>query len=145
MSGVGAAGGASARPGGLQDVAERASEGIVGGWLCHQAEDWEGNEDIGFTKRARGLLLTCSAVCLLAGTILNNGSAGIIQPPIPPPQFHSSYIQLQAAEFKMLLVGDGGTGKTTFVKRHVTGEFQKRYLREHPLALLLMPLIVTLC
>jgi GTPase SAR1 family protein len=29
----------------------------------------------------------------------------------------------------MLLVGDGGTGKTTFVKRHVTGEFQKRYLR----------------
>jgi len=28
----------------------------------------------------------------------------------------------------MLLVGDGGTGKTTFVKRHVTGEFQKRYL-----------------
>jgi GTPase SAR1 family protein len=30
----------------------------------------------------------------------------------------------------MLLVGDGGTGKTTFVKRHVTGEFQKRYLRK---------------
>jgi GTP-binding nuclear protein Ran len=32
----------------------------------------------------------------------------------------------------MLLVGDGGTGKTTFVKRHVTGEFQKRYLRTPP-------------
>jgi GTP-binding nuclear protein Ran len=26
-------------------------------------------------------------------------------------------------EFKLVLVGDGGTGKTTFVKRHMTGEF----------------------
>lgn len=26
------------------------------------------------------------------------------------------------------LVGDGGTGKTTFVKRHLTGEFEKRYV-----------------
>lgn len=27
-----------------------------------------------------------------------------------------------------LVVGDGGTGKTTFVKRHLTGEFEKRYV-----------------
>jgi GTP-binding nuclear protein Ran len=26
------------------------------------------------------------------------------------------------------LVGDGGTGKTTFVKRHLTGEFEKKYV-----------------
>eukprot|EP00753_Platysulcus_tardus_P010835 PLAT3097.1.p1 GENE.PLAT3097.1~~PLAT3097.1.p1 ORF type:complete len:234 (+),score=112.25 PLAT3097.1:54-704(+) len=31
-------------------------------------------------------------------------------------------------EFKMLLVGDGGVGKTTFVKRHQTGEFEKKYI-----------------
>jgi GTPase SAR1 family protein len=29
--------------------------------------------------------------------------------------------------FKLVLVGDGGTCKTTSVKRHVTVEFEKRY------------------
>lgn len=33
-----------------------------------------------------------------------------------------------AAEFKLILVGDGGVGKTTFVKRHLTGEFEKKYV-----------------
>lgn len=28
----------------------------------------------------------------------------------------------------MILVGDGGVGKTTFVKRHLTGEFEKKYV-----------------
>jgi len=26
------------------------------------------------------------------------------------------------------MVGDGGVGKTTFVKRHLTGEFEKKYI-----------------
>jgi len=32
------------------------------------------------------------------------------------------------AEWKLILVGDGGVGKTTLVKRHLTGEFEKRYV-----------------
>ncbi len=27
-----------------------------------------------------------------------------------------------------MLVGDGGVGKTTFVKRHLSGEFEKKYV-----------------
>lgn len=34
----------------------------------------------------------------------------------------------EAPTFKLVLVGDGGTGKTTFVKRHLSGEFEKKYI-----------------
>ncbi|OXB70746.1 UNVERIFIED_CONTAM: hypothetical protein H355_003781 [Colinus virginianus] len=36
--------------------------------------------------------------------------------------------QQAVPEFKLILVGDGGVGKTTLVKRHLTGEFEKKYI-----------------
>jgi len=41
--------------------------------------------------------------------------------------------------FKVVLIGDGGVGKTTFVKRHLSGEFEKKYVptmgvEVHPLS-----------
>ncbi len=40
----------------------------------------------------------------------------------------SSSLPLSYARFKLILVGDGGVGKTTFITRHRTGEFEKRYI-----------------
>ena len=33
-----------------------------------------------------------------------------------------------AQGFKIVLIGDGAVGKTTLVKRHITGEFEKKYV-----------------
>ncbi|CAF3801937.1 unnamed protein product [Rotaria sp. Silwood1] len=35
--------------------------------------------------------------------------------------------QENVLQFKLILVGDGGVGKTTFVKRHLAGELEKKY------------------
>ncbi|KAI9882952.1 MAG: GTP-binding nuclear protein gsp1/Ran [Watsoniomyces obsoletus] len=40
----------------------------------------------------------------------------------------ASAVPAEVPTFKLVLVGDGGTGKTTFVKRHETGEFEKKYI-----------------
>jgi len=40
-----------------------------------------------------------------------------------PPQIAKADV-----EWKLVLVGDGGVGKTTLVKRHLTGEFEKKYI-----------------
>ena len=54
----------------------------------------------------------------------------------------STATQAQAIpEFKMILVGDGGVGKTTFVRRHLTGEFEKRYVGKSALSCCMHPRI----
>ena len=30
--------------------------------------------------------------------------------------------------FKLIVEGDDGVGKSTFIKRHLTGEFEKKYM-----------------
>ena len=36
---------------------------------------------------------------------------------------------MESAEvLKIVIIGDGGVGKFTFIKRHLTGEFEKKYL-----------------
>merc|ERR1712230_92802 len=57
----------------------------------------------------------------------------------PRHSIYSISMQGQVPTFKLILVGDGGVGKTTFVKRHLTGEFEKKYVATlgvevHPLS-----------
>ncbi|KAK5583389.1 hypothetical protein RB653_004982 [Dictyostelium firmibasis] len=37
-------------------------------------------------------------------------------------------VEKKEEHIKLVLVGDGGVGKTTFVQRHLTGEFEPRYI-----------------
>merc|ERR1712093_582076 len=48
--------------------------------------------------------------------------------PSPQHSIYSISMQGQVPTFKLILVGDGGVGKTTFVKRHKSGEFEKKYV-----------------
>eukprot|EP00605_Chrysophyceae_sp_TOSAG23-4_P001955 GSChrysophyteH1.ASY1.ANO1.2166.1 assembled CDS len=47
-------------------------------------------------------------------------------------------------EFKLILIGDGGVGKTTFVRRHMTGEFEKRYVPTRGVEVYPMPFTTNL-
>ena len=40
------------------------------------------------------------------------------------------YDPARGPEFKLILVGDCGVGKTTFMKHHLTGEFEEKYVGE---------------
>ena len=32
-------------------------------------------------------------------------------------------------QFKLVIIGDGAVGKSSFIRRHKTGEFEKKYIR----------------
>jgi small GTP-binding protein len=49
-------------------------------------------------------------------------------PAFTAPAFASSLASGTIPKFKVLLVGDGGVGKSTFLKRHQTGEFEVKYI-----------------
>ena len=51
-----------------------------------------------------------------------------VSAPPPPRRAPPPAPNMEMPEFKLILVGDGGVGKTTFVKRHLTGEFEKKYV-----------------
>ena len=80
----------------------------------------------------------CAHSCLRRARLRRTPVA--LTQPHPPVGVHLSQavhldraaMQQAKPTFKLVLVGDGGTGKTTFVKRHLTGEFEKKYLRECP-------------
>jgi len=55
----------------------------------------------------------------------NGGFGNNNQQQHPPNQ---QMQQQNIPQFKLVLVGDGGVGKTTFVKRHKSGEFEKKYV-----------------
>jgi len=38
-----------------------------------------------------------------------------------------STIPLIKKTFKLVILGDGGVGKTTFIRKHITGEFEPAY------------------
>ncbi|KAL0482016.1 GTP-binding nuclear protein Ran [Acrasis kona] len=43
-------------------------------------------------------------------------------------QHNKNIMSADVPTAKLILVGDGGVGKTTFVRRHKTGEFEKKYI-----------------
>lgn len=59
-----------------------------------------------------------------------SANAPVFVPSSSLPTSSTSLIHLtsQPKKFKLVLIGDGGVGKTVLTKRHKTGEFEKKYI-----------------
>ncbi|KAF3332407.1 biogenesis of lysosome-related organelles complex 1 subunit 1 [Carex littledalei] len=60
----------------------------------------------------------------------------------PEPMALPNQQAVDYPSFKLVIVDDGGTGKTTFVKRHLTGELEKKYERKYQTKLICVPLLL---
>ncbi len=47
------------------------------------------------------------------------------------PVLQSHYYEQAQTELKVVIVGDFGVGKTSFIKRHINGFLSKKFLKEH--------------
>lgn len=74
---------------------------------------WDRFDDDGYLKELEKDTLKAS---MKASSLVPSAP---MQPQRPLPAF--------AAEFKVLLVGDSGVGKSAFVKSHLTGEFERNW------------------
>ncbi|CAM8908640.1 unnamed protein product [Rhodiola kirilowii] len=61
------------------------------------------------------------------GTALDSLLGALDSPSTPPLSLTSPSTTFSNLRSSMVIVDDGGAGKTTFVKRHLTGEFEKKY------------------
>ncbi|CAM8900294.1 unnamed protein product [Rhodiola kirilowii] len=64
------------------------------------------------------------------GTALDSLLGALDSPSTPPLSLTSPSTTFSNLRSSMVIVDDGGAGKTTFVKRHLTGEFEKKYERD---------------
>ena len=50
------------------------------------------------------------------------------KPDYPSSTYHPVFFQKMSSSFKLLLIGHHEVGKTTFIKRHLTGNFEISYI-----------------